>query len=279
MNALGDVYMSALLSTAALTIVFYPFEALRPADSRQRLRDRLTNYLYLPISLAGVITLQLLLGPWHGWLVQQVRGGALPTMLAPRGIGGRVLLSVSFVLAWDVWQYWIHRWQHTSATLWETHKFHHSETALNSSSQARHHLLSHVVYTAAYAPMVLLFGGFSPPVVVGVVMFRVWGFVNHANIRIGFGPAAIILASPQWHRIHHSSDPTHHDVNFATFFPFIDWLFGTYYEPARDEYPATGLTDGRSASDLTLATVDPLRTWFRRSRMTAGKRATALTTG
>lgn len=88
--------------------------------------------------------------------------------------------------------------------------------------------------------------------------------MNHANIRIGFGPAAIILASPQWHRIHHSSDPRHRDVNFATFFPMIDWLFGTYYQPARDEYPATGLTGGRTASDLHLATIDPLRTWFPR---------------
>ncbi len=173
MNTLRDVYLSVAVSTVALTITFYPFEAMRPADAGQRLRDRLTNYLYLPISLAGVIALQLLLGPWHGWLIQRVQGGVLRHILSTRGIGGRILLSISFVLAWDVWQYWIHRWQHTSATLWETHKFHHSDPALNSSSQARHHLLSHVVYTAGYAPMVLLFGGFSPPVVVGVVMFRV----------------------------------------------------------------------------------------------------------
>jgi sterol desaturase/sphingolipid hydroxylase (fatty acid hydroxylase superfamily) len=253
MNALGDVFVTALVSTVTLTLVVYPFETLRPADAKQRLRDRLTNYLYLPVSLACVIALQMALGPWNGWLTHSAQGGVLPNIH-----GGRLLLSFAFVLAWDVWQYWIHRWQHTSALLWATHRFHHSDTALNSSSQARHHPLSHVVYAVTYAPIILLFGAFSPPLLLSIAMFRVWGFVNHANIRIGFGPAAIILASPQWHRIHHSADPKHRDVNFATFFPFIDWLFGTYYRPARDEYPATGLTDDLRSDDVSRATLGRL---------------------
>ena len=168
MNALGDVFVTALVSTVTLTLVVYPFETVRPADAKQRLRDRLTNYLYLPVSLACVIALQMALGPWNGWLSQSAQGGVLPNIH-----GGRLLLSFAFVLAWDVWQYWIHRWQHTSALLWATHRFHHSDTALNSSSQARHHPLSHVVYAVTYAPIILLFGAFSPPLLQSIAMFRV----------------------------------------------------------------------------------------------------------
>src|SRR5438477_10048480 len=70
---------------------------------------------------------------------------------------------------WDVWQYWVHRCQHMlRPALWETHKFHHSDAALNTSSQARHHFSSHVVYTVSYAPLLLVFWVLTPHVVVSV---------------------------------------------------------------------------------------------------------------
>jgi len=261
MSASLQEYVSVLVSTVVLTVCFYPFERISPAESRQRLRDRVANSLYLPIVLAWALTFPRILAPWNAYLIQLADGGVLFKTIRQQGVIAEIALWVTFAIVWDIWQYWVHRSQHLWPWLWETHKFHHSDTALNTSSQARHHFLSYVVYITAYAPMILLFGLFTPHIIVSILMFRVWGFVNHANIRLNLGWFTGMVAGPQWHRIHHSIEPEHMDKNFAAFFPFIDRLFGTYYRPARDEYPATGLTERSRASTFELATIDPLRTW------------------
>lgn len=99
-------------------------------------------------------------------------------------------------------------------------------------------------------------------------MFRLWGFVNHANVRLGFGPLTSFVAGPQWHRIHHSVEAEHRDKNFSTFFPFIDRMFGTYYAPAPDEYPATGIGPEREGF-LMQATISPFVATWRRIKLTA----------
>jgi sterol desaturase/sphingolipid hydroxylase (fatty acid hydroxylase superfamily) len=263
-NAQLRLYLDTLLSVLLLTALFYPFERLRAAEPRQRFADRVLNYLYYPFALGWLFVLQLLLAPWHTRLIGWVGGGFLPDVR--HGAGGEILFGVVFAVMWDIWQYWIHRAQHAWPALWETHKFHHSETSMNTSTQARHQWLSHVVYLASYAPMLLLFGARAPHVVATVLMFRVWGFVNHANVRIRFGPLTSVVAGPQWHRIHHSVEPEHLDRNFAAFFPMIDRLFGTYYAPAADEYPATGLTvtaaEAMTETPVMQATVGPLLNWY-----------------
>jgi sterol desaturase/sphingolipid hydroxylase (fatty acid hydroxylase superfamily) len=168
-----------------------------------------------------------------------------------------------FAFGWDLWQYWVHRVQHSSQALWETHKFHHSETALNASTHARTHILSHILFMLLYMPLLLLIGSLSPHWIVALIMFRFWGYFNHANIRLNLGVLTPVISGPQWHRIHHSMLPEHRNKNFATFFPFIDMIFGTYYRPRRDEYPPTGLGDGGDVDFLRDATIDPLRVWVR----------------
>ena len=46
-----------------------------------------------------------------------------------------------------------------------------------------------------------------------------------------FGPLRYALASPGFHRWHHTSQEEGLDKNFAGLFPFIDLLFGTFYMP------------------------------------------------
>ena len=92
-------------------------------------------------------------------------------------------------------------------------------------------------------------------------MFTLWGFVTHANLRLGFGPLTPLIAGPQLHRIHHSALPEHRDRNFSMLFPIIDIVFGTYYRPRPDEYPPTG-TAGDKVNDLRGATVQPFVAWW-----------------
>lgn len=249
-----------------LSLVFYPFERLAPAEKDQLTAHRLINLAYVPLLLAFAI---LVLRPISNRLATQVLlfagGGVLPTTIGPQsGSAAQIIFAVFFALGWDLWQYWVHRLQHSTPCLWQTHKFHHSETALNCTTQARHHFLSHALYMVLYLPVLILLGSQAPHFVAVFVMFRLWGFVNHMNVRLNIGPLTAIISGPQWHRIHHSIRVEHHNKNFAAFFPFIDILFGTYYKPAKREYPPSGLVEDQDSGALREMTIAPFLVWYGR---------------
>jgi sterol desaturase/sphingolipid hydroxylase (fatty acid hydroxylase superfamily) len=255
-------YLSTLFSVVLLSFVFYFPERLAPAEKSQAPRRRFFNLAYMPFVLALIFSLQVLFGPLYSYLLNASGGGFLPKLFdPPSGLAAQLFFALVFAFVWDLWQYGIHRLQHLNAFLWQTHKFHHSEVALNSTTQARHHALNYVLYIISYLPVFLLFGSQQPHFIAVFVMFRLWGFVNHANVRINLGPLTPFVSGPQWHRIHHSVNTEHFNRNFAAFFPCIDMLFGTYYAPRPGEYPRTGLPPTEQDADLREATVAPLVAW------------------
>ncbi len=58
----------------------------------------------------------------------------------------------------------------------------------------------------------------------------------HANLNWTFGPFKYVFAGPVFHRWHHTLLERGGNKNFAGTFPFLDWLFGTFYMP-EDELP------------------------------------------
>jgi sterol desaturase/sphingolipid hydroxylase (fatty acid hydroxylase superfamily) len=257
-------YLNLIATVLVLTAVFFALEQLVPAEKNQRLSNRLFNTVYYFFIVIWVLGLQIVLAPVFSAVLNSSGGGLLSGLIkAPTAFWAQVLFALAFAFVWDLWQYWVHRLQHRWPVLWQTHKFHHSETDLNSSAQARHHLSNYVLFAILYLPLLLIFGSLTPHYTAAFVMFRLWGFVNHANARIDLGRLTPIAAGPQWHRIHHSIYPEHYDKNFAAFFPFIDLIFGTYYRPRKDEYPPTGLTGARDSGSLRGATVAPFIGWYK----------------
>ncbi|HYX28335.1 MAG TPA: sterol desaturase family protein [Pyrinomonadaceae bacterium] len=251
-------YLSLLASVVLLSAFFFILEALIPAN-KQPLSSRFFNLFYYPVILIAMMALNFILNPAYSKLLQITRGGLLPNLIAvPRTFVTQLMFALAFAVVWDIWQYWVHRWQHASPLLWQTHRFHHSETAFNSSVWARTHLSHHLLVGVLYFPVFIFFGLMYPHAIAAFMMFRMWGFVNHANVRLSFGIITPVIAGPQWHRIHHSTQAEHRDRNFATFFPFIDLVFGTYYAPHPNEYPATGLAAEESISNLRDATFEPV---------------------
>lgn len=267
MMGFGDllrVWVNTLWPLLLLTLIFYALEQLAPAEKGQAASKRLFNVVYLPFVLLPVFLLQSLLSPSYSNVLRFAGGGLLPVLIdQPGGLATHLLFAVSFALVWDLWQYWVHRLQHNLPFFWETHKFHHSESALNSSTHGRTHILSHVLHMTFYLPVLILFGTQTPHFIALFAMFKLWGFFNHMNARLDLGPLTPIISGPQWHRIHHSAHTEHHGKNFAAFFPFIDILFGTYYRPRKGEYPVTGLSGEKGAGDLWEATIAPLFAWYR----------------
>lgn len=187
-----------------------------------------------------------------------------------------VLLFVSCFLA-DFWYYWWHRLQHKLPFLWELHKLHHSDEALNTTSIYRSHFLELAGQALIRGLSVgLIFDLSSPPqtmlaILVAGLLPPVWDFFIHANVRYDWLHRLLpYFSTPQYHWIHHSRLPQHQDTNFAIWLPLFDKVFGSYYHPAVDEYPPTGLSSGEKIDTVWEAQVGPLKAWW---QMLTGSKA------
>jgi sterol desaturase/sphingolipid hydroxylase (fatty acid hydroxylase superfamily) len=211
----------------------------------------LTHLLVPPLS--GIT--QPWTATWGGWLLVQM----------PAGLGWQLLQGLLFFLVFDFFYYWLHRLQHVSPWLWSQHKLHHADRSVNVTSGQRHHWLEEPLRVfIVFLPMAIVFQ-LSPPTIAWLWSgLLLWGYVIHLNLRIPFGPLTPVFAGPQLHRLHHSVEPEHMDVNFAAFFPLWDIVFGTYVAPKRGEWPATGVHDGEDMNHLSTALFSPFRDWRRR---------------
>jgi sterol desaturase/sphingolipid hydroxylase (fatty acid hydroxylase superfamily) len=135
-----------------------------------------------------------------------------------------------FLVASDVLLYWIHRGFH-GAHLWKYHAVHHSSEELEWISAARFHPVNIFLGTVA-VDVILLLAGISPEVMVVVGPFTIaYSAFVHANLDWTFGPFKYLLASPVFHRWHHTAADKGGSKNFASTFPVLDWMFGTFYMP------------------------------------------------
>jgi sterol desaturase/sphingolipid hydroxylase (fatty acid hydroxylase superfamily) len=96
-------------------------------------------------------------------------------------------------------------------------------------------------------------------------------FINHSNLRMQFGKAGVLFISSQTHRIHHSYLPQHRDKNFVAFFPIWDILFGTYYHPAYDEFPLTGVEGEGEIRSVWEVQIFAPREWWKMFRARHGR--------
>ena len=146
--------------------------------------------------------------------------------------GQPVLFQLGLVLLLgDILGYWQHRAFHSIGTLWRFHSIHHSSKDLDWLSSVRVHPINDVVSNVVIA-LPLLFLGFSPVAFAAYLpVLTLYAIMLHANVSWTFGPIGQVLASPTYHRWHHTSEEQGLDKNFSGLFPWVDRLFGTYYLP------------------------------------------------
>jgi sterol desaturase/sphingolipid hydroxylase (fatty acid hydroxylase superfamily) len=229
------------------------FEFKFPADTKQRLSGRLTNLL-----VAGLF---LGLGIWMTKRLLQPLG-LHPRRAPDRGLLFSIGLIMTYGFAEDFIFYWYHRSQHRFDLLWPIHELHHTDTELNATTSLRSYWLEKPLQTTLIGvPLIFLVRMDARAALLAPIFLRAWLFLAHANLRLSLGFLTPVFCGPQVHRIHHSNLPEHQNRNFAQFFPCIDVLFGTYYAPRRDEFPATGLNQRTAPASISEIVLGPFQPW------------------
>lgn len=155
---------------------------------------------------------------------------------------------IIFLIGEDIILYWTHRLFH-GQRMWRYHAIHHSSEELEWISAARFHPVNLFLGSVA-ADVIMLLAGISPNVfvVLGPLTIAHSAFV-HANLGWTLGPFKYVIATPVFHRWHHTAADRGGEKNFAATFPVLDLIFGTFYMPkgelpdnygiAEREFPAS----------------------------------------
>jgi sterol desaturase/sphingolipid hydroxylase (fatty acid hydroxylase superfamily) len=138
--------------------------------------------------------------------------------------------AMLFLLLSDFMLYWLHRMFHGGG-FWKYHAIHHSSEDLEWISAARFHPVNLLIGTIS-VDVILLMAGISPNIMLWVGPFTTFhsAFV-HANLNWTLGPLKYVLATPVFHRWHHTGLEEGGNTNFAGTFPIWDMLFGTFRMP------------------------------------------------
>src|ERR1700727_3040567 len=231
---LGQTIVKVVPVTIGLALVFSVlthFWACNPGTPWWRKRELATDICYwffVPL-FARVLRIGLLVvGAGVVFnvhdaddLIAFYDNGHGPLSQLPLWIQGLLFLVLS-----DFMLYWLHRLFHGGA-FWKYHAIHHSSEELDWISAARFHPVNLFLGTIA-VDVILLMAGISP------------------NIMLWVGPFKYVLATPVFHRWHHTSLEQGGNTNFAGTFPIWDILFGTFRMPENE------LPNGYGADDATI---------------------------
>ena len=187
-----------------------------------------TALITKPIAKIGVaiVLLPLLLISGAGSFENMLKGHG------PLGRQSPIAQAVQMVILIDFIGYWLHRAFH-GERLWLFHAIHHSSVELDWLSAARVHPVNDIANKSLQA-MIIVALGYAPVLLAGALpLFTAYAIFLDANVSWNFGPLRFVLASPRFHRWHHTAAEEGREKNFAGLLPLWDILFGTYYMPAK----------------------------------------------
>jgi sterol desaturase/sphingolipid hydroxylase (fatty acid hydroxylase superfamily) len=166
--------------------------------------------------------------------------------------------AITFLVVSDFLLYWFHRLYH-GAAMWKYHAVHHSSQELDWISAARVHPVN-ILLGAVLGDVAELLAGISPNVMLWVGPFTTASsaFV-HANLNWTLGPFKYVIASPVFHRWHHTAADRGGSSNFAGTFPIWDLMFGTFYMPKKQLPDAYGVAEPDFPEGLGAHLVYPFR--------------------
>ena len=145
------------------------------------------------------------------------------------------LQLVVFFVILDFVQWLTHVLLHKYEVLWRFHKVHHSVKEMGFAAHLRYHWMENILYKPLKTLGVMVLGGFEPEqaYIVHFIAITI-GHLNHANIRITWGPFKYILNNSVMHLYHHMKalpENKPKGINFGISLSIWDFLFKTNYVP------------------------------------------------
>ena len=142
-------------------------------------------------------------------------------------------LLVFFVVL-DFVQWFTHILLHRFSFLWNFHKVHHSVKEMGFAAHLRYHWMENILYKPLKTFGVMILFGFEPTqaYIVHFIAIAI-GHINHANIKITWGPLKYIFNNPVMHLYHHAYTIPEgsYGVNFGISLSVWDYIFKTDYIP------------------------------------------------
>ncbi|MEZ5569350.1 MAG: sterol desaturase family protein [Halioglobus sp.] len=157
----------------------------------------------------------------------------LPSITPQTSVFADLPAPVAFVLllvAFEAVNYVQHRLFHAVPWLWRVHAVHHSDPWVDVTTSHRHHLIEVLITNAVMLPLVLLAGVPVTLFVIAMLTRLAIILVNHSNLAVPRWLDTVLrpfVVTPDFHRIHHSSEQALTDSNFGTVLPLFDYLFGS----------------------------------------------------
>jgi sterol desaturase/sphingolipid hydroxylase (fatty acid hydroxylase superfamily) len=142
-------------------------------------------------------------------------------------------LLVFFVVL-DFAQWATHVLLHRIPFLWRFHQVHHSVKEMGFAAHFRYHWMENILYKPFKTLAIMLLGGFEPEHAFVIHFLAITiGHLNHANVKISWGPLKYLFNSPVMHLYHHAHDlpDNRFGVNFGISLSVWDYLFGFNYIP------------------------------------------------
>jgi sterol desaturase/sphingolipid hydroxylase (fatty acid hydroxylase superfamily) len=257
------------IALAVLGAVFFVVERLWPAlpDARSKRTGRLTDVTYyffnatvtkfVTAIVIGVIVLlgaraigqSLSADDLRGLTERETLVSELPTLVQ----FGLLVVIADFV------GYWSHRLFHFDPRLWRVHAVHHSSRQVDWLAAVRVHPLNDLATNVVQAlPLLLIgfdfaaFGGY-------VAVLTVFAISLHSNVPWTFGRLRYVIASPTFHRWHHTTEREGIDKNFAGLLPVWDLAFGTFYMPEGRQPMKFGVLGEKVPEGFLRQLLHPLR--------------------
>jgi sterol desaturase/sphingolipid hydroxylase (fatty acid hydroxylase superfamily) len=202
---------------------FFPF---RSSDQKKSYRIS----FHLGLTIANSIVLYLILTQPIFYAVSFAKGSGMGfTRLSGLGGWSEIVLTV---IAFDLWDYWMHRANHRLNFLWRFHRAHHSDMEIDVTTAARFHI-GDLIFSGISKGLMIFFWG---PSLLGLVTFDILlnlaSQFHHSNLGIPFriqDGIEKLVVTPRMHHCHHALHPDCCDTNFSTILSFWDRFFGSYH--------------------------------------------------
>lgn len=143
-------------------------------------------------------------------------------------------LLIFFIIN-DFVQWFTHIMLHRFEILWRFHKVHHSVEEMGFAAHLRYHWMENIFYKPLKTLAVMLFIGGEPQhaFIIHFISIII-GHLNHANVRITWGPFKYLINNSVMHLYHHAKHLPKGQmpgVNFGISLSLWDYIFGTNYIP------------------------------------------------